>query len=408
MLSYVAGCAPQCKALCLKRHWSDWAADAMRLGWEILTDDIRRVSMLKLCGGTAIWSQANGGGSMDQQDATLERLQRIKVIGIGGGGSNAVQRMIDHGIAGVDFITINTSVKKATASQATMSLQIGNKITHGLSTGGDMALGTKAAEAARSEIEALLEDTDMVFVAATLGGGTGTGAAPIVAGIAKEKGILTVAVVTKPFSFEGSRKMQTAEAGLETLRKAVDAEIVISNDRLLTLDRPDLKLTEAFALADEMLQKAVQTVCDFVLRVGVINVDLRDVIAILTNGGRTMVNVTSASGEDRAIAAAQAAVTSPLLDITVSGAAGLLLNIEGSNLSLGEVHEAAELITRTAAPDADIIWGYVENDDLDDEIKITVIATGYQLDENGQPIYSQRVKDSPIDLDLDVPTRLRR
>lgn len=352
---------------------------------------------------------------MSQVDTSRERLQRIKVIGVGGGGSNAVRRMIEAGIEGVEFITINTSLREMAASHATTRLQIGAEITHGLSTGGDVSLGARSAEAAKAEIAKLLENTDMVFIAATLGGGTGTGAAPIVARLAKERGILTVAVVTKPFGFEGTRRMQAAKEGLRELVQHVDAEIVIANDRLLSLDARNLKLTEAFGLADEMLKKAVQIVCDFVLKVGVINVDMRDVIAILTNGGRTMVSMTSASGEERALAAAQEAITSPLLDITLQGATGLLLNIEGGDLSIGEVHAAADLIASTASPDANIIWGYVDNPELQGEIRITLIATGYQPGPEDEAQAGHRWElpnekpERPADsLDLDIPTRLRR
>ncbi len=360
-----------------------------------------------------------GDAEMDLPVSTAERLQRIKVIGVGGGGSNAVKRMIESGIVGVDFISINTSLKELKGTRAPVRLQIGETVTHGLSTGGDVALGKQAAEAATPQIEALLKNTDMVFIAATLGGGTGTGAAPVIARIAKRMGILTVGVVTHPFGFEGARKSRIAQEGLKELVQNVDAEIVISNDRLLSLDVRDLKLTEAFVLADEMLHQAVQTVCDFVLKVGVINVDLRDVTAILTGGGRTMVNVTRATGDDRAAVAAQQATFSPLLDITLEGATGLLLNIEGGNLSLGEVNTAAEIVTRMASPDANIIFGYIDNKELGDEIVITVIATGYRLDANGNPQGNMPpLRDSPIEVDLDhrpfdprdldVPTRLRR
>ncbi|NLX41933.1 MAG: cell division protein FtsZ, partial [Chloroflexi bacterium] len=285
------------------------------------------------------------------------------------------------------------------ASLAPVRLQIGETVTHGLSTGGDVALGTRAAEAAAPQIEALLRDTDMVFIAATLGGGTGTGAAPVIARIARQMGILTVGVVTRPFTFEGARKSRVAEAGLQALIEQVDSEIVISNDRLLTLDRRDLKLTEAFVLADEMLQQAVQTVCDFVLKVGLINVDLRDVTAILTRGGRTMVKVSRATGPDRAVVAAEAATSSPLLDIDVQGATGLLLNIEGGKLGLGEVYTAAETITAMADPDANIIFGYIDNPDLGDSIVITVIATSYR--ENSGDRRRRRGAEAPIDVDLD-------
>jgi cell division protein FtsZ len=352
---------------------------------------------------------------MSQVETSRERLQRIKVIGVGGGGSNAVRRMIEAGIEGVEFVTINTSLREMVASRASARLQIGAEITHGLSTGGDVSLGVRSAEAAQAEIAKLLENTDMVFIAATLGGGTGTGAAPVVARLAKERGILTVAVVTKPFGFEGARRSQAAEEGLRELVQHVDAEIVISNDRLLSLDVRNLKLTDAFSMADEMLKKAVQIVCDFVLKVGLINVDLRDVIAILTNGGRTMVSMTRATGEERALAAAQEAITSPLLDITLQGATGLLLNIEGGDLSIGEVHAAADLISRTASPDANIIWGYVDNPELKGEIRITLIATGYQVEDRSEA-QPRRGWDMPTDLDrrpsdsldLDIPTRLRR
>ncbi len=359
--------------------------------------------------------RAGKGDTMSQVETSRQQLQRIKVIGIGGGGSNAVRRMIEAGIEGVEFITINTSLREMISSRATTRLQIGAEITHGLSTGGDVSLGTRAAEAAEAEIAKLLDDTDMVFLAATLGGGTGTGAAPIVARLAKARGVLTVAVVTKPFGFEGTRRMQAAEEGLRRLEPEVDAEIVISNDRLLSLDARNLKLTDAFGLADEMLKKAVQIVCDFVLKVGLINVDLRDVKAILTNGGRTLVSMTRASGEERALAAAQEAITSPLLDITLQGATGLLLNIEGGDLSIGEVHAAADLITRTASPDANIIWGYVDNPDLKGEIRITLIATGYKLEQAPQApagresgAAADAARRSSDTLDLDIPARSRR
>jgi cell division protein FtsZ len=298
-------------------------------------------------------------------------------------------------------------------------MQIGEKVTHGLSTGGDVALGAQAAEAAAADIANLLKNTDMIFLAATLGGGTGTGAAPVIARIARGLGILTVGVVTLPFSFEGTRKMRIAEAGLAELTKHVDAEIVISNNRLLALDQRELKFTDAFALADEMLRQSIETVCDFVLKVGVINVDLKDVTAILTGGGRTMVNVTRAKGQDRAMVAAQEASGNRLLDISVEGATGLLLNVEGGNLTLGEVHTAADLITRMAAPDANIIFGYVDNDQLGDEIVVTVIATGYGRNGATAGQGPMRVSpDAPIKpaldrrpfdpLDFDIPTRLRR
>lgn len=356
-----------------------------------------------------------GQGGVMSEETAREKLQRIKVIGIGGGGSNAVRRMIEARIAGVEFITINTSLKELSASLAPVSLQIGAQITHGLSTGGDVAAGARAAEAAKGEITKLLENTDMVFIATALGGGTGTGAAPIVARLAKDRGILTVAVVTKPFGFEGSRRGQIADAGLRELVKNVDAEIVIYNDRLLTMAAQNLKLTDAFALADDTLKKAVQIVCDFILKVGLINVDLRDVTAILTNGGRTLVSMTRATGEERAMVAAQEAVTSPLLDITVQGATGLLLNIEGGDLTFGEVHAAADLITRSAVPEANIIWGYVDNPSLQGEIRITLIATGYRAEEESRGQQGRDLR-APSDagsrssdsLDLDIPTRLRR
>ena len=346
----------------------------------------------------------------------------IKVVGVGGAGQNAVNRMIEAGLGGVEFIAINTDAQALALSSAPVRVRIGANTTRGLGSGGDPAVGAKAAEESRDELRSVLEDADMVFVTAGMGGGTGTGASPIVAAIAKELGALTVAVVTRPFSFEGGRRARIAEEGLKKLGDQVDTLITIQNDRLLQLVDRHAPLKEAFLVADDILHQGVQGISELITVPGLINMDFADVRAVMTNGGAALMSIGRASGEERALAAAQQAITSPLLDLTISGAQGVLFNVKGGeDLTLFEVNQAAELIRQTAAPEANIIFGAVMDEDLHDQIQITVIATGFSLDERaGVRVQAteagekkEKEKESmplrPFDkTDLDSPAFLRR
>jgi cell division protein FtsZ len=347
---------------------------------------------------------------------------RIKVIGVGGGGSNAVNRMIEAGLGGVEFIAVNTDAQALALSNAPTRVRIGTGVTRGLGSGGNPDMGAKAAEESRDELRSVMEDADMVFITAGLGGGTGTGAAPIVAELSRELGALTVAVVTKPFSFEGTRRAKAAEDGLLLLKERVDTLIAIQNDRLLQLVARDRPIQEAFLVADDILRQGIQGISDLITVPGLINMDFNDVRAIMKDGGAALMTIGRASGEERALAAAQQAITSPLLDVTISGAKGVLFNVKGSEeLSLFEVNQAAELIRQTAAQDANIIFGAVIDEEIDDAIQITVIATGFDLDENAsimlptpqkkgeaEPIESQ-IKPYAFDKsDEDIPAFLRR
>ncbi len=303
---------------------------------------------------------------------------RIKVVGVGGGGQNAVNRMIAVGLGGVEFIAVNTDGQALAKSNAPVRIRIGNGATRGLGSGGDPAVGARAAEESREVIQTALEGADMVFVTAGMGGGTGTGAGPVLAQIAREMGALTVAVVTRPFTFEGARRGRVAGEGIKRLADAVDTMIVIHNDRLLQLVDRNAPLQQAFMVADDILRQGVQGISDLITCSGLINTDFNDVRAIMTDGGTALMAVGVATGEERALAAAQQAITSPLLDITINGAKGVLFNVKGGeDLSLYEVNQAAELIRQTAADDANIIFGAVIDPELKDQIEITVIATGF-------------------------------
>ena len=352
-----------------------------------------------------------------------ESLARIKVIGVGGAGSNAVNRMIEAGLGNVEFIAVNTDGQALAASNAPTRVRIGAEITRGLGSGGDPTMGARAAEESRDELRSVLEDADMVFVTAGMGGGTGTGAAPIIAAIAQDLGALTVAVVTKPFGFEGARRARAAEDGLKKLQENVDTLIAIQNDRLLQLVDRGAPLQKAFLVADDILHQGIQGISELITVPGLINMDFADVKAIMTDGGAALMSVGRASGEERALAAAQQAITSPLLDITISGARGVLFNVKGGeDLSLYEVNQAAELIRQTAAPDANIIFGAVIDERLKDQIQMTVIATGFELDNRARVTVSEdaqsggstpgkrtEVFQRPFDnSDLDIPAFLRR
>ncbi len=307
------------------------------------------------------------------------RIAKIKVIGVGGGGGNAVASMIDNGtVTGVEFIAMNTDAQVLLNNSAPTKLQIGEKITRGLGVGGNPEIGEQAAEESVEKIKEVLVDVDMVFVTAGMGGGTGTGAAPVIARLARESGALTVGVVTKPFNFEGARRMNNAEDGIERLRKEVDTLIVIPNQRLLDVVDRKMTLLEAFKVADGVLAQAVSGIADIITTPGLINVDFADVKAIMKDAGTAILGIGTGVGENRAQMAARAAVSSPLLDLSMDGARGVLFNIAGGeDLTMYEVDEAARVISAAADPDANIIFGSVVKKDFSDQIKITVIATGF-------------------------------
>jgi cell division protein FtsZ len=302
----------------------------------------------------------------------------IKVIGVGGGGTNAVNRMIRGQVQDVDFLTVNTDSQALQNAQAPTRIQIGEKLTRGLGAGGNPSVGQKAAEESTEDLYDSLRGADMVFITAGMGGGTGTGAAPIIAQIAQDVGALTVGVVTKPVSFEGSRRRAAAEEGVNNLKDRVDALITIPNDQLLKIADQKMSMTDAFALADEVLHQGIQGISDIITKPGLINVDFADVKAVMSHAGSALMAIGRAGGENRAVEAAQAAVSSPLLEVSISGAKGVLFNIAGSDYTLYEVNQAAEVIRAAADPDANIIFGAVIDERLQDEIQITVIATGFE------------------------------
>ena len=314
-------------------------------------------------------------------------LPVIKVIGVGGGGGNAVNRMVESGVSSVEFIAINTDDHVLQMSKANRKIHIGEKLTHGMGAGSQPAIGEKAANENSDEISAVLKDTDMVFITAGMGGGTGTGAAPVVAKIAKEMGILTVAIVTKPFAFEGKHRMQQAEAGIEELRRNVDSLVIVPNERLKRLDDlPTITLKNAFSIADDVLKQGVQSISDLILVPGLVNLDFADVTAVMANAGLAHMGVGVASGEDKAEAAAMKAISSPLLETSIEGAKGLVVNITASpDVGLEEIDKASTLITSKADEDANIIWGAALREDMQDKIQITVIATGFG-DEANAPV----------------------
>ena len=309
---------------------------------------------------------------------TPETLAKIKVVGVGGGGNNAVNRMITSGLQGVEFIAINCDAQALLLSKAQNRIQIGEKLTKGLGAGANPEIGQKAAEESRELLVDQLRGADMVFVTAGMGGGTGTGAAPIVAECAREAGALTVGVVTKPFSFEGKRRMNQAEAGIVNLKDRVDTLITIPNDRLLQVIDRRTSMLDAFRIADDVLRQGVQGISDLISVPGLINADFADVKTIMSNAGSALMGIGTAKGENGAVAAAEAAIKSPLLEASIEGARGVLFNITGGkDLSLFDVTEASNIITEAVDPDANIIFGAVIDEKLDDEIRVTVIATGF-------------------------------
>jgi cell division protein FtsZ len=305
-------------------------------------------------------------------------LAVIKVVGIGGGGVNAVNRMIDEGLKGVEFIAINTDAQALLMSDADVKLDVGRELTRGLGAGADPDIGSKAAEDHREEIEEVLKGADMVFVTAGEGGGTGTGGAPVVASVARSLGALTIGVVTRPFGFEGKRRAAQADLGIERLREEVDTLIVIPNDRLLSISDRHVSVLDAFKAADQVLLSGVQGITDLITTPGLINLDFADVKSVMSGAGSALMGIGSARGDDRSVAAAEMAISSPLLEASIDGAHGVLLSIQGgSDLGLFEINEAAQLVSNSAAPDANIIFGAVIDDALGDEVRVTVIAAGF-------------------------------
>ena len=311
-------------------------------------------------------------------DTGVENVVRIKVIGVGGGGNNVVNRMVRSGTRGVDFVAVNTDKQALNVSSATYKIQIGEKLTHGQGAGSDPEVGRKSAEESRAKISKALEDTDMVFITAGRGGGTGTGGAPIVAEIAREQGILTVGVVTKPFGFEGRRRMQQAEKGIEELQGKVDSLVIIPNERLKHATDQKITFANAFEIADDVLRQAVQSISDLIRDTGFINLDFADVTAIMKNAGMAHMGVGRAAGKGKAEEAARMAISSPLLETSIHGARGVLINVTGSmDIGLEEVEQAASLVQDAVHPDALTIFGATFDESMDDEIRVTVIATGF-------------------------------
>ena len=336
-------------------------------------------------------------------DMGSDSVVNIKVIGVGGGGNNVVNRMVKTGTKGVEFIAINTDKQALAVSSATNKIQIGEKLTNGQGAGSNPEIGRKSAEESRSQIAKALEDADMVFITAGMGGGTGTGAAPIVADIAKELGILTVGVVTKPFRFEGPRRMRQAEAGITELRDKVDSLVIIPNERLKLASDQKITMVNAFEIADDVLQQAVQSISDLIKNTGFINLDFADVSAVMKDAGRAHMGVGRAAGKNKAEDAAKMAISSPLLETSINGARGVLINVTGSlDIGLEEVETAANLVQEAAHPEANIIFGATFDEGLEDEIRVTVIATGF--DENQSiPFPHQQQEEQPAPVKEPVP-----
>ena len=362
----------------------------------------------------------------DSNITMMDGTATIKVIGVGGAGNNAVNRMIDAGIKGVDFIAVNTDRQALQTSKANTKIQIGEKITRGLGAGANPDIGAQSAEESKAEVAEVLRGADMVFVTAGMGGGTGTGAAPVVAAAAKEMGILTIGVVTKPFTFEGKKRLSQAERGIESLKGKVDTLVVIPNDKLLQIIDRKTSIIEAFKMADDILRQGVQGISDLIAVPGLVNLDFADVKTIMLNQGMAHMGVGRASGENRAEDAAKEAIQSPLLETSIEGAKGVIINITGGeDLGLHEVNTAAELVQRSVDPEANIIFGTVTDPSMQDEIQITVIATGFEKPENNissigvdnivSKTWEKKINSIPSSSDvsssqndLDIPPFLRK
>lgn len=349
----------------------------------------------------------------------MDQLAKIKVIGVGGGGCNAVNRMIESGLKGVDFIVANTDLQVLNNSKAPIKIQIGEELTNGLGAGAKPEIGKEAALESKAEIEAALEGADMVFITCGMGGGTGTGAAPVIADIAQQLGALTVGIVTKPFSFEGKKRMNNALSGLEELKKHVDTLIIVPNDRLREIIDKTTPLLESFREVDNVLRRGVQSISDLIAVAGLINLDFADVKAVMEKRGNALIGIGIGVGENRATEAALQAVSSPLLETSIDGATDAIINVTGgSNLTLFEVEEAAETIRKSANTDINTIFGAVINENLNDEIIVTVIATGFE-DEEEEPSYQSydkrnetrtesRVSVDDDDDETNIPSFLRK
>jgi cell division protein FtsZ len=345
---------------------------------------------------------------MLELELEVNEFANIKVIGVGGGGNNAINRMIQAGLKGVFFYSVNTDVQALNFSLTEHKIQIGAKLTKGLGAGADPEIGFKAAQESRDELNQALRGADMVFVTAGMGGGTGTGGAPVVAEVAKELGALTVGVVTRPFTFEGRKRALQSDKGIEDLKSKVDTLIIIPNDRLLQVVDKKTSINEAFRIADDVLRQGVQGISDLISVPGLINLDFADVKTIMTETGTALMGIGSAQGENRASEAARIAISSPLLETSIEGARAVLLNITGGpGLGLFEVNEAAEIIQQAADPEANIIFGAVIDESLDDEVRVTVIATGF----DGKPMTKEKTVidfKSFASEDLDIPAFLRK
>ena len=348
-------------------------------------------------------------------DLERDQIAKIKVIGVGGGGNNAVNRMIESGVGGVEFIVANTDLQVLNVSKAETKIQIGKELTEGLGAGANPEIGREAALESKAEIEAALAGADMVFVTCGLGGGTGTGAAPVVAEIAQSQGALTVAIVTKPFKFEGRKRMEQAEVGLEELKKHVDTIIVIPNDRLRDMIDRTTPIVQAFLEVDNVLRRGVQSISDLIAVSGLVNLDFADVKAVMQKRGNAIIGIGIGVGEDRAIEAAKQAVASPLLETTIDGATDAIINITGGNsLTLFEAEDAAEVVRNAANTDINTIFGAVINENLTDEVIVTVIATGFDdgreesMDLSGDlPRSSSYMRENDLDSEIDIPPFLR-
>jgi cell division protein FtsZ len=349
-----------------------------------------------------------------------ESFAKLRVVGVGGGGSNAVNRMIAEGVSGVDFIAVNTDAQALMLSNAPIRVRVGDKLTRGLGVGGDAEKGQRAAEESIDELKDVLEGSDMVFITAGMGGGTGTGASPVIARVAKEMEALTIGVVTRPFAWEGPVREETARSGIEQLKEEVDTLIVIPNDRLLEITDKRVSLQNAFSLADDVLRQGIQGISELITVPGLINLDFADVRTIMAEGGAALMAVGRAEGDNRALEAAEQAISSDLLDVTIDGARGILFNVTGGpDLSLFEVNEAASIIKQTAHPDVNLIFGAVVDEEMEDEVRVTVIATGFDQSAPTRSRVARTTSSSsrePVEVaqpvfdkdDIEIPAFLRR
>ncbi|MGW8114130.1 cell division protein FtsZ [Caproicibacterium sp. NSD3] len=328
-------------------------------------------------------------------DSDFDNIVQIKVVGVGGGGGNAVDRMVNSGVQGVEFITVNTDKQALYRSKATQKIQIGEKVTHGKGAGSKPEIGSKAADESREAISAAIRGSDMVFITAGMGGGTGTGAAPIVAEIARDMGILTIGIVTKPFAFEGKVRMSQADEGIANLKEHVDSLVVIPNERLKLVSEQRITLLNAFAVADDVLRQGVQSISDLIKLPGLVNLDFADVTSVMKDAGYAHMGVGHASGKDKAETAASMAISSPLLETSIAGAKGVIINITSSpDIGLDEIETASSMISEQAHKDANIIWGAAFDENMDDEMTVTVVATGFATHDGSDP---------DADLDIDIP-----